>query len=125
MTLLFVLALKKVDLVKSSVLICEVINREHGLGFFGIQELLHFYTSGLIKPFVIIQDGSGNFCCLRGRTWKLHQVRVSLEMEITGTTVASQAVESFCTGIRNLVGGQIQVLCHRGECLESMYAGNC
>lgn len=36
MTLLFVLALKKVDLGKSSVLICEVINRELGLGIFGI-----------------------------------------------------------------------------------------
>ena len=34
-------------------------------------------------------------------------------------------VESFCIGIWNLVGGQIQVLCHKGECLKSMYAVNC
>ena len=87
------------DLVKNLMRIGEVTNREPGLDFFGIQELLHFYTSDLIKPFVIIQDGSGNFCCLRGRAWKLHEVHVFLEMETTGTTVASQVVESFCVGI--------------------------
>lgn len=45
-------------------------------------------------------------------------------METTGITVASQIVECFYIGIQSLVGGQIERLCHKDECLKRMRAVN-
>ena len=47
---IFVLSfLKNIDIIKSLILICEIIDNEPRLDFFGTWELLHFYTSDLIK----------------------------------------------------------------------------